>query len=369
MGSVRFNLKRKTGNRTAILAIVRHRGQTSKIGTGFSVEPQFWNVHRETVHVPGQPELTATTNRKLSELRDKILAFIAAHDRLPAPADLFPKKKAETTVCAEIENHIADIGKKVVPNSLKAYRTLKTHVAAFGDRSPEHFPFPDFQSFLQKKGLADGTVFKMVKTLKTVLKNQDFKIPTPKYRDQIWLDKAEIQKLADFDFSKNPAIDNARNLLLVECFTGQRFSDLPKILAANHQKPFVEITQQKTGQRVTIPISEKLALVLAKNPRPISNQKMNNYIKTALRSASFVEKITVTKFFEKKGLSDVYEKWELANTHTGRRSFATNAVLDGLPIQVVMKFTGHKSEIEFLKYIRASGIEVAARFANHPFFK
>lgn len=96
---------------------------------------------------------------------------------------------------------------------------------------------------------------------------------------------------------------------------------------------------------------------------------MNDYLKIGLHSAGFFEKIAVSKFFEKKAVSDVYEKWQLANSHTARRSFATNAVLDGMPIQIVMKFTGHKSEIEFLKYIRASGIEVASRFADHAFFK
>ncbi len=47
----------------------------------------------------------------------------------------------------------------------------------------------------------------------------------------------------------------------------------------------------------------------------------------------------------------VFEKHELISSHTCRRSFATNLYgkLDNLTI---MGITGHKTEAEFLKYIK-----------------
>lgn len=44
----------------------------------------------------------------------------------------------------------------------------------------------------------------------------------------------------------------------------------------------------------------------------------------------------------------------MISIHTGRRSFCTNAFLEGIPVLSIMDVTGHKSEKTFLKYIKAS---------------
>lgn len=56
------------------------------------------------------------------------------------------------------------------------------------------------------------------------------------------------------------------------------------------------------------------------------------------------------------------------SSNTARRSFATNAVLAGIPALEVMKFTGHRSMASFLQYVRITGQETAVTYANHPFF-
>ena len=44
-------------------------------------------------------------------------------------------------------------------------------------------------------------------------------------------------------------------------------------------------------------------------------------------------------------------KYNIVETHTGRRSYATNLMLDGLPPTTVMKFTGHSSFDTFSSYV------------------
>lgn len=63
-----------------------------------------------------------------------------------------------------------------------------------------------------------------------------------------------------------------------------------------------------------------------------------------------------------------YKKFELITTHTARRSFATNAHLEGLSSISIMKMTGHRSEKVFLKYISISQEQNATAIANHNFF-
>ena len=40
-------------------------------------------------------------------------------------------------------------------------------------------------------------------------------------------------------------------------------------------------------------------------------------------------------------LSSLQPKWELAGTHTGRRTFIVNALSLGITLNIVMKWTGH----------------------------
>ena len=52
-------------------------------------------------------------------------------------------------------------------------------------------------------------------------------------------------------------------------------------------------------------------------------------------------------------------KYKLITTHTMRRSFTTNQYLAGNPVVSIMAVTGHKTEKEFLKYIRITSAEHA----------
>ncbi|MBP8239490.1 MAG: tyrosine-type recombinase/integrase [Saprospiraceae bacterium] len=100
----------------------------------------------------------------------------------------------------------------------------------------------------------------------------------------------------------------------------------------------------------------------------LSNQKLNKYVKEIVRTAGIVQQVTITEHRGGKMHVRKYAKWELVSSHTARRSFATNAVLSGIPALEVMKFTGHRSMASFLQYVRITGQETAINYASHPFF-
>ena len=62
-------------------------------------------------------------------------------------------------------------------------------------------------------------------------------------------------------------------------------------------------------------------------------------------------------------------KYELISTHTARRSYSTIKYKAGVPVQDIMPLTGHKTEREFLKYIREDGKDRAARIVESEAFK
>jgi len=61
----------------------------------------------------------------------------------------------------------------------------------------------------------------------------------------------------------------------------------------------------------------------------------------------------------------LHPKYQLITNHTGRRSFATNAVLEGIPFSAIMKITGHKTEKAFLRYVKIDCDDAIKMFKQH----
>ena len=61
-------------------------------------------------------------------------------------------------------------------------------------------------------------------------------------------------------------------------------------------------------------------------------------------------------------------KYKLIKTHTARRTGCTLMYLAGIPTIDIMKVSGHKTEKEFLKYIKVGKKETALNLAKHPYF-
>ena len=73
-----------------------------------------------------------------------------------------------------------------------------------------------------------------------------------------------------------------------------------------------------------------------------------------------------TKFITKggKNVSTTMKKHEAVSSHVARRSFATNAYKRKIEPLLIMAITGHKTETEFLKYIKVTDEEKAAMFES-----
>jgi len=192
-----------------------------------------------------------------------------------------------------------------------------------------------------------------------------------------YLSFEELEHLANFDFKKE-AHKNARDWLILSCYTGQRVSDFLRfkkemIYQDEEGRWFLNLTQVKDKENIIIPLASKAREVLEKRngefPRKISEQKYNKHIKDLCKIAGFDKMMYGSRRKNiNKGKKDLpkvfrdvikmYPKHELITSHIGRRSFATN--FEGrIPRSLIMKVTGHKKESTFLKYIKKSDIDFA----------
>ena len=78
---------------------------------------------------------------------------------------------------------------------------------------------------------------------------------------------------------------------------------------------------------------------------------MNDYIKNLGEFCDINELINITYYSGNKRTDDVFPKYSLMGTHTGRRTFICNALSLGIPVNVVMKWTGHSDYKAMKPYI------------------
>lgn len=317
-------------------------------------------------------------------LRDKL-------DNSPAP---IKEAEIKMTFLKFIEQYLEEIKSVRTHETVKAYKSTLTHLTNFSRLYKKQVDFEDidldfyysFSDYISKDlGNSKNTVAKQIKTIKTfmneatdrglntnlIFKSKSFKKIT-EVVDKIYLTKEEIQTIYEIDLSKTKTREIARDLFVVSCYTGLRFSDLINIKREDIKNDQFYIRTKKTDHSVVIPIASIVEKILKKYnyqlPNGISNQKMNQYLKDIGREARLDDSIVVTKTEAGKRVQKFYKKYDLITVHCGRRSFATNAFKDNIPAISIMKITGHTSEKAFLGYIRISQEENATLLKNHDFF-
>ncbi len=242
--------------------------------------------------------------------------------------------------------------------------------------------YNDYTQFLQKKDLAVNTIGKKIQTLKIFLNaaKEENKNPYEGYRskkfvamteeaDTIYLNETELQMLYDLDLSKDEAKDKIRDLFLVGCWTGCRFSDISQITPESITGSMIHIKQHKTGKKVIIPLHPVVTAIINKYkgvlPKPVTNQEFNRELKNIAEAAKIKEQ--THKAITKGGVktSKAQPKYKLVSSHCARRSFATNLYKSGFPTISIMAITGHTTEKSFLKYIKVTPDEHAKKLQEH----
>ncbi len=248
----------------------------------------------------------------------------------------------------------------------------------------------EFEKFGLKNGYSHNTIQQYLKYTKracTFAKQEG--LPTSAELDGIkfkfkkvkvvYLTEKEIDKISNLRLDSE-ALENARDWLLISCYTGQRHSDFNRftkeMLRAeydtrkNLERTHIDFVQLKTNRHMIFPLSADLMSVLDKRngdfPRPLSNQKLNDYIKDVCKAAGIDEQIEGTKICRKtkKKVAGKYPKYELVSSHIGRRSFATNHYAK-IPTPLIMAITGHSSERSFLTYVGKSDPTMAGLLTEY----
>ena len=417
---VSYFLTRPTSeNETSIYARLCYSGYKFKYYIPESINPKYWNKDsqraKETKKFIEYPEFNARLNNIQSKINNTYRTYINNNDGLiPTPATFkellnesvrkVPIEKLHiNTFFGFFENliHVSKNGTRLHPksgtpisiNTIKTYLTTLKHLNQFQDLYPKRVIdfnqidlefYSDFSGFLTSNLILganaigkDISIIKLVmneateRKLNTNLAYKGKRFVTVREKvDSIYLTEDEIKEIQDLDLSTKPTLEKVRDLFVIGCLSGLRYSDYSILQASKIKDGFLELTQVKTLQPIIIPIHPRIQTIIDKYngelPKSISNQKTNNYLKELGKKITSLNMYTI-KNFTKGGIKkdEKYFRWELLSTHTARRSFATNEFLLGTPTITIMAVTGHKTEKSFMRYIKVTSTEHAKIMKLH----
>ena len=406
-GTVTFILKnKKSKDETPINLVFWYDQLRMKLSTGERIKPKYWNKKtRRAKETKDFPEFE-NFNTRLDNHERNVMSAVRDHLnenntilplilRAELANLLRPKPQKEPlTFFPAIQEYIDTTNKAprtklsygTTLNVLKEYqKTLKTPLTFESINMDFYEHFVKYLTETQK--FAKNTIGDHIKKIKVFMNYANDKGYTTnkghehrKFQtisetpETVYLNDSELLTLYEKDLSKNPRLDRVRDLFVIGCYTGLRFSDLSQLTPDKFTEDGtrLKIKTIKTGEIVVIPLHWTIKEILQKYngepPRALSNQKMNEYIKELADLAKIKERVTITKTKGGLNFEKNFEKWELVTVHTARRSFATNMYLAEVPTISIMKITGHRTEGVFMTYIKVSQEQNADILSKHPYF-
>lgn len=151
-------------------------------------------------------------------------------------------------------------------------------------------------------------------------------------------------------------LENVRQLFVVACTTGLRYSDLETlhIEHINFSTKTIQRIQRKTNQSVIIPLHPLLEKMLQENygelPTPICNQDFNRYLKELFQEIGLDRNVQISNVVGKKRVVNDYKLYEIATSKMGRR-YLCSSLSGKVPDRTIMAMSGHHSESAFHSYL------------------
>lgn len=419
MATVKFRVLHKTENAQIYIRFSIDRDNVFQIKTGKIINPKYWSV-KTSRPIQTQPQFKILYT-ELNELETFVLkeynsdyskGVIFSKDWLAEKIDKFYNRievKEDDTVFINYLQNFTDFKRSTssyTESTLKKYNNLKDRFQSYQKKKKKIFLLQDVSSkilidfknyLITDCNLMETTAVRFIKNLKTVLFDAEqngksihyqirgFSTGTTNTEYKVFLSFDEIEKIKDVT-TLNTDWNIAKDWLVLGCYLGQRVSDLlrmnkrmiyTKTDSEGNTFRFIEIKQQKTGEKVVIPIHDEVETILNKYngdfPPTFANNfdsnavLFNRHIKKVCELAGIQEMIKGKVYNEDKKKNEIVEteKYNLVSSHVCRRSFATNFYGNKLfTTPQLMAITGHKTENMFLNYIGRTADDWAMQTAK-----
>jgi len=244
--------------------------------------------------------------------------------------------------------------------------------------------FYEFANYMESSGYNPKTIERQIGRMKFFcLRCQEESIKiSPAFNQRIYIDKdddeidsvylseEEIDKIYNLQID-DENLDNARDLLIISCFSGLRVSDLMHNLDTSKIKEgIISIRTKKTGAFVKIPVHNYVSEILNKRlgnlPRKFSDYEYNSLLKVIGEKAGICQ-VTYGKLWDnekKRKILGYRPKFMYLSSHIGRRSFSTN-LTGKVSDETIMAVAGWTQASMKNHYVKTSKTEYANQLNNY----
>jgi hypothetical protein len=403
---------RMDGTAVIFLQFCYNSEQRILLNTDVAIPPKYWNkrLARINDNLPAKfghvDKLQSTLTQKLRKAEDMVsyalkqkntcpMKFLKENFKLDGKWNLeqMSDEKKSLDVFWNIDDYAKGKQGSVKRCTINVINAMKAHLKLFEEYRKEPITFDSFDAQFYEdfvfyltyeipqirrieliKGLKTNSVGKTIKHLKSFLKDRmrkkiipftdlsAFKVMEEEV-DAVYLCWKELSAIYRLDLSLQPQLEKYRDLFVLGCLTGFRFSDYSDIKPEEVRDGMLYINQTKTLSTVVVPLKKDAKTILIDKYNmqmpQVSNVNLNYYIKQVAKLAGINEQIKITHKQGNKVSEEIKPKYLWVTSHTCRRSFCTNEFLDGTPTNLIMAISGHKKEKAFRRYIKADQVQKA----------
>lgn len=276
---------------------------------------------------------------------------------------------------------------KIKSGSLKAYRSLMNALKDYEKLNKTQLKLIDidrdflqrFEHFLSQRrphgcltegNLNDNTISKRFKHLREFWKNllernranenkdlESYKISGYE-TDIIVLNEKELKAVLDYK-PKTEREQKVKDVFIFGCMTGLRYSDIRTLDSSHIKGNIICKYAVKTGGYFEVPLNSTAKKIWERNNENLNHfilQKYNVYLKELLIGIKeFQKKIKIKRRRYNEMEYQTVKKWTQISSHNARRTFITNCIKQNVPINEIMKMTGHSTISMLLNYMQKFG--------------
>ena len=379
------------------------RTRRTLISTGYNIKPEHWDTKKKWIKraCPQYNEIDLVLTKITSKLGE-ILTNAIDNSIDPTIEYVlleleknreYEQRSNRVNLFDTLERYIIEKTPSVTADQIKDYKTLRKHLMNFKEYSSQPITFRnlnlkfynEFMEYLYYKakkrdgtiGLLTNSAGKVVRLLKGFVNYQiakgvipsidmkNFKV-VEEETDAVYLSEKELAAIYALRLSDDKQLEEIRDVFIVGCFTGLRYSDL-STLCPEHidlENGNINLKQRKVHKAVVIPMIDYVPEIFTKysyDLPKVTSYTFNERVKELGQRAKLKQKIEVVRKKGKNREKKIFEKWEMISSHTCRRSFCTNMYLSGFPAEELMRISGHKSQAAFMRYIKVDNQQAARR--------
>ena len=353
-------------------------------------------------HMRSEDQMVLMRQEPVASQKPTFLEFVERYISECESGERLKQKSTRKVTAGTIKNYKGFLAQ------MKEYQKERKCLVDWDDLTMDFYN--DYKQFFIEKSYSPNTIARHVKNMKTMLyaakalhltTRDDFTSPLwsadREDVENVYITEERLKEMYEFDMSDYQTmkklaekyakdkdekksmvhalqrdlyrrkLSEARDIFLMGCLTGQRISDYKRIGSdmietIQGDRKFLHLVQVKTDKDVYIPYNDMMGEILAKYdgqlPK-IYDQHLNDRIKVVGLLLGWTEPAGLT---ERRGLMEIPSKKRFCDaiaTHTARRTFATNAYRNGVPLSAIMAVTGHSSEEMLRRYLKLSTKERA----------